>query len=183
MERLNNLIGKLGKPIVMAVSFLLFVITAVLVNTVLKPVSIQYLTQTYNYTADIAYQMLSDYGEAGRNAHINVLAADIVMVILYSMFLPSSINKTYGKILQSRKLILILSIIPLLLALLQLTEVAGVYGMLTHYPRRMDSLAKVIGIITSVKYYLTYLCFLMPVAGFILSRVLKLRHIKEMPVK
>ena len=166
-------IKRFSKPSIMLFSFLLFALVLISVNVFFAP-NFKYLTQSFNYTPERAYLILSEYGEAGRMTHLKVLAADIIMVILYTIFFSTAIYSTFSRILNYRAMVSVLCIIPFILALIQALEVLGVFTLLISYPNRMFRLARIVNIITMAKFTCTYICFLLPfigVIGLIIKRI------------
>lgn len=117
--------GRFSKPIVMMASFIMFVLILVAVNTIFKP-EFKYLTQTFGYSPEKAYQMMKAYGEAGRMVHLRVLIADVAMVLLYTVFFSTTIYSTFSRIQNNTAIIFVVCLIPFVLAITQLMEVLGV---------------------------------------------------------
>lgn len=161
-----GIIERYSKPVVIIVSFVLFAFMLIAVNSVFKP-EFTYLTQTLGYSPEKAYQMMNDYGEAGRQAHLRVLIADIVMVMLYTALFSTTIYATFSKVFNNRVALFTLCLIPFILAASQLLEVLGVFTLLTHYQNKMFLLAQMVSIVTIIKTILTYICIALPFIGLI----------------
>lgn len=82
-KTLSMIVQKLAAPKIITLSFLGFVSIMLLVNLLFKP-SFSFLTQTFNYSPQYTYQLLTDIGVTGRTQHLLVLLPDIVMVLLYT---------------------------------------------------------------------------------------------------
>ena len=147
-------------------SFALFITVFVLVNFVFTS-KMSYLTQTFNYSSDKAYNMLTSYGNEGRTRHLLVLISDIFMIISYTIFLTTAITATFKRFLSPKNPILYINLLPLILAMLQSLEIIGVFIMLVSYPTNVSIIAQITNIITMLKITLTYICFVLPIIGLI----------------
>ncbi len=173
MKKLNSLVEKLSKPRVILTYFGAFLLVLILTNVVLKP-SFTYLTQTFNYSPKSAYDLLSTIGEEGRKTHLQVFITDVIMVVLYTMFLVGANYATFNKWVKKCTLISIITFLPVILASVQILEIVGLIGLITHYPSELLALAKVTNILTILKYALTTICFLLPIIGLSVTIILKI---------
>lgn len=166
VEILYKTISKTANLKIILIVFVLFVIAMVLVNITFAT-GVQNLTQTFNYIPEKAYEMISGYGESGRQNHIRVLFADIILVILYTVLFSSSILYTASRLFPSKPLVHKLSLLPFVLAAIQFLEIIGVFIVLVSFPRKLIRLTELTNIITMTKVILTYVCMFIPLVGFI----------------
>jgi hypothetical protein len=170
---LNNFVLRVANLKIILLFLVLFAIAMLLVNFTLST-GVKNLTQTFNYSPSKAYQMINDYGEIGRQNHLRILSADIILVILYTILFSASIMYTITRLFPSCFSLHKISLLPFMLAFMQLLEIAGVFILLKNFPKELFIVAKITNIITVTKYILTYICILIPVTGFI---ILLLRNI------
>lgn len=161
-----NFISGIANAKIILASLILFATAMILVNSVF-PSGVQNLTQTFGYTPEKAYEMLQQYGETGRLHHTRVLFADIVLVVLYSILFSTTIYFTIYRLLPAHPSLLNLSLLPYILAVIQLMEVLGIFILLKSYPTQMFLLARLTNIMTMSKFILTYFCILIPTGGFL----------------
>lgn len=172
MNKLTALSKKLAKPSILFTSFVVFLLLVILTNTLFKP-TFNYLTQTFHYTPEEAYTLLSNINAAGRKTHLLVFISDVLMVLFYSVFLMGAIYKVYGSWLKLPKVLSLLLFLPLVLAIIQFSEVIGLTALILHYPTKFYGLARLTDALTILKYNLTPLCFLLPIIGLCVTITLK----------
>lgn len=172
MNRLNNLVSELSKTKVVLTYFGAFLLVLIFTNVVFKP-SFTYLTQTFNYSPRSAYDLLSTIGEEGRKTHLLVFILDVIMVALYTAFLVGANYATFHKWVKNCSLISIITFLPVILAGVQILEIVGLIGLITHYPTELFALARVTNILTILKSILTVVCFILPIIGLGVTIILK----------
>lgn len=165
---LCNWIASISKLKIILLFLILFITALVLVN-IIFPTGVQNITQTFNYSPQKAYSMFEEYGQIGREKHLRVLFADIILVILYTILFSTSILYTFSRILPSsltwwHKV----SLLPFVLAIIQLLEIVGVFILLQNYPKELLMIATITNYITVIKFILTAICIIVPVIGFLL---------------
>lgn len=163
-KKLNLVIQKTANPKVILLSLLAFVFVMVMVNVVFKK-DFKFLTQTFNYTPEYAYQLLGDIGETGRSNHLLVFLPDILMVLLYTVLLVGANYAICKKLTNNCLAISILTFSPLILSITQVAEIVVLATILLEYPNQLFPFARVSNIITMTKTILTVIFFLMPLAG------------------
>lgn len=163
-EKFNLAIQKIANPKVIVSLLLALVFVMVLVNIVLKK-DFVFLTQTFNYTPEYAYQLLGDIGATGRDIHQLVFLPDILMVLLYTVLLIGANYAVFRKLIKNCFVISIITFSPLILSITQLAEIIILAIVLLQYPNQLFSLIQVSNIITMTKTILTVIIFLMPLAG------------------
>lgn len=172
MNKFTELAKKLSKTKVLLLSLGAFVILLLLTNTLFKPV-FHYLTQTFHYSPEEAYQLLSDIGASGRRTHLLVFISDVFMVIFYTVFLTGVNYLAYKNWLKQPKILSLICFLPFVLAMIQLSEVVLLMVLILHYPAKFYGLARITDLLTILKYYVTTICSLLPIFGFLVTITLK----------
>ena len=162
---LYKTISKTANLKIILIAFILFATAMVLVNITFAS-GVQNLTQTFNYTPEKAYEMINGYGESRRQNNIRY-CSQIILVILYTVMFSSSILYTASRMFPSKPVVHKLSLLPFVLAVIQLLEIIGVFIVLVSFPRQLIRLTELTNIITMTKIILTYVCMLIPLVGFI----------------
>lgn len=163
-KKLNSAIQRIAKPKVIISSLFAFVFVMVMVNVVFKK-DFSFLTQTFSYTPEYAYQLMGDIGEQGRSSHLLVLLPDILMVLLYTVLLVGANYAIYKKLTRNCFAIVILTFSPLILSITQFAEIIVLATVLLQYPNQFISLVQASNIITMAKTILTVIFFLIPLVG------------------
>ena len=161
---MTKLVNKLANLKVMFTFFGAFLVLVVLANTLFKQ-NFTFLTQTINYSADQAYNLLDTIGKNGRTSHLLIFIADFVMVMLYSCFLIGANYYTFSSWVKNCAAISIITFFPVILALIQLGEILFLTIIITNYQTRLEPAVHLTNSLTIIKYYLTPICFLLPIAG------------------
>lgn len=155
-------------------SFSVFVLFYLLTNIVFKQ-NFVYLTQTFGYTPESAYNLLQSIGDSGRSAHLLVFLSDIVMVISYSVFLLGANYRTYTKWLKNCHAITIVTFFPLLLSICQIVEIALLAFIISDYGTYHYTAVNIASAFTNAKYILTTISFLLPIIGLCGTIVKKIK--------
>ena len=164
-KQLSTFVSDLENPKIILIFFLLFVTAIILVNSTFST-GVKNLTQTFGYSPEKAYEMINNYGDMGRQNHIRVLFADIILVILYTVLFSTSIYFTFTRLFRPDTILLKTCLLPFALAGIQLMEVIGVFILLVSYPTQFYFIARITNALTMVKFILTYACMLIPISGF-----------------
>lgn len=163
-KKLNILIQKIANPKVIVSSLLAFIFVMVMVNVVFEK-DFTFLTQTFNYTPEYAYQLLGDIGQTGRSSHLLIFLPDILMVLLYTVLLVGANYAIFNKLTKNCLAISIITFAPLILSITQFVEIMILAIILLQYPNQLISLVLVSNIITMTKTILTVIFFLVPLVG------------------
>ena len=174
MKNLNKWIQAISKNAILILTLGLFTTLVLLVNSIFKP-RFTYLTQTFHYTSEYAYTFLSSIGPEGRNIHLLVLLADFFLIILYTLFLLGANYRCFYSWVKNCTLLSLLTFFPLLLTIDQLLEIIGLAVLILHYPTPFLGLAHTLSTLTTLKYYLTPLCFLLPLIGLGVKMILNIK--------
>lgn len=163
-EKLSTLVQKLASPKIILLSLFGFIAIMLLVNIFFRQ-SFSYLTQTFNYSPQYAYDLLTDIGEIGRRQHLLVLLPDVAMVLLYTSFLLGSNYAIFTRLTTNCTIISILTLFPIILSIVQFSEILILAVIILQFPTVMLNVAQVANLITMSKTILTVLCFLTPLLG------------------
>ncbi len=161
---MKNFIIKLSNPKVIFVTLGAFLILCVFSNTLFRQ-DFTYLTQTNGYSPEQAFSLLDHVGESGRTAHLLILIADFVMVLLYSGFLIGANYNTFHYWVKNCVIISVITFFPIVLAFIQLGEISVLAILITHYQNKFEGAARLASLLTEIKFYLTPVCFLLPIIG------------------
>ena len=156
-----------------------FAIICILSNSVFRQ-SFMYLTQTYNYTSEYAYQLMNSIGETGRTAHLLILILDLIMVILYTNLLFGINFRLICGITKNCHLIMIITFYPLVLSLVQFGEIIANTILIINYTEEYESVAHLANTLTIIKYKLTAICFGLPFILLCVNIITKLISKRKM---
>lgn len=168
---MNNFIEKLAKPKAIFATLGAFLILCVLANTLFQQ-DFVYLTQTNGYSPEQAFSLLDSIGEGGRTAHLLILIADFAMVLLYSSLLMGANYNTFHYWVKNCAIISAITFLPAVLALIQLGEISVLAILITHYQDKFVGAARLASLLTEIKYYLTPVCFLLPIIGLCVKLIM-----------
>ena len=79
-------------------------------------------------------------GENGRRAHLLILISDLIMVILYTNFLFGINFRLASGITKSRQVIMFITFSPLLLAIVQISEIISNAILIINYESEYNKL-------------------------------------------
>ncbi len=121
---------------------------------------------THLYTPEATYQLLSDYGEAGRRATILMhLLFDMILPVSYTLFFSSSFMLLGRSMSLFPRLWRWAAVLPWLAGGLDLLENAGIITMARSYPAQHKWLAWLTSLTTRLKLGFLNLMFLLWLAG------------------
>lgn len=177
-KTLSMIVQKLASPKIITLSFLGFISIIILINFLFKQ-NFSYLTQTFNYSPQYTYQLLTDIGAVGRRQHLLVFLPDIAMVLLYTILLIGFNYTVFTRLTQNCTIISIITFSPILLSIVQLSEILVLAFIIIRFPTTMLILVQVANIITMIKTILTILCFLTPLLGLCILTLKKIIKRRE----
>ena len=118
------------------------------------------------YTPEASYQLLSDYGEAGRRATILVhLLFDMLYPVSYALFFSSSFTLLGESTEPFPRLWRRAAVLPWLAGCADLLENAGIITMARSYPAQKRLLARLTSVATRLKWGLIIPTLLLWLAG------------------
>lgn len=170
---MKKVIAILSQPKIIFAALGFFLLACLLSNTLFRQ-SYTYLSQTFDYNPDTVYSLLNVIGENGRNAHLLIFIADLAMILSYTVFLIGANYSTFKSWIKSCGLISFITFFPLLLALIQLSEIAVLTIIIVQYNHVLESMVYLSRFLTQTKYYLTAICFLLPIVGLCGTIVIRL---------
>jgi hypothetical protein len=110
------------------------------------------LDAQFHYTAEKAYQMLTAYGEQGRELYLSrILPLDIVIPMVYSLFFAVAISFVFQRAFSPTGSVQYISLLPFAAAIADYIENVGVASLLLAYPTHLDVVAAITSYFTSAK--------------------------------
>lgn len=158
-----------------------FLCLCILANSILRQ-DFVYLTQTFRYSSQDAYHLLDAIGEAGRRMHLSILLVDAAMIIAYTNLVIGINYRLSCKITDNCHLITALTFSILPLSLIQTLEIIATAVLISNASRQYTNLAKLASTLTTYKFYLTPICYGLPivlVGVMIGKKLIKPSHNKE----
>jgi hypothetical protein len=109
----------------------------------------------FSYSPAEVYAALVAYGPAGRDFYVRVdLTADMAYPIIYSLFFSLTITYFLRRQGAVRPVLLRLALVPFAAMIADYLENACLVALLLSYPARIDTLAQVSSLFTSIKWVL-----------------------------
>ena len=122
----------------------------------------------FAYTPTQVYDVISDYGEQGRQHHaVTELTADLVYPILYSLLLGLLLALIVRQAFSSTSFLQKLWLLPFIAALTDFGENATIVTLLLRYPQRLTGIAWAGSLFTSAKWVLVSISFILIVIGLV----------------
>jgi len=119
------------------------------------------IDSTFNYTPSRAYELLTNYGEAGRTNYLHSLPNDYVYSALMALSMITALTALTQRLFPHRKLLQKIYWIPLLAGVADYLENVGLYRMLSNYPEQLDGVAVATNLFTMTKLSLVGTSFLL----------------------
>jgi uncharacterized membrane protein YeiB len=124
------------------------------------------LDSVINYSPAQAYQIVQDYGPAGRKFILTrILSVDFVLPFDYAFLMMMLITLIYRRWLPQGNLFSYLKVIPLIATATDYLENSGIIVMLVSYPLRLDWVAGATNVFTLLKWPLAFVSILSIVVG------------------
>ena len=158
-------------------NILILLMLFLLVNLVAVPVlypKFQTLDTLTNYTPEKAYNLISSYGNQGRQYYAIIeLTLDLIYPLISALLFSLAILYTFRQGFPSFAWTNQLALIPFGVMLADYIENVCVVSMLLSYPRRIPVVAEISNIFTVTKLALTplELLFLAGLAGWLIRRI------------
>jgi hypothetical protein len=122
----------------------------------------------FAYTPTQVYDVISDYGEQGRQHHaVTELTADLVYPILYSLLLGLLVTLIFRRAYASTSFMRNLWLLPFVAALTDYGENATVATLLLRYPQKLTGVAWAASLFTTAKWVLVGASFILMVVGLV----------------
>lgn len=141
--------------------------------------NVQLLDMAFNYTPDNAYQILTAYGENGRNYYLSVfLRIDLFAPVLVALFLAMATSVVFQHAFAPDHPVQKLSLLPFAAMMADYLENIGIFFLIMMFPARLDWLAVLTNYFTVAKFMLTFgilILLLISVVKLIWNRLQKNR--------
>jgi hypothetical protein len=125
---------------------------------------------TINYSPDTLYEILAEYGEAGRRIYtILLLSLDVAFPLLYGSFLYLAIKRIYSGLGASPVWVKVLGACPLLAMACDLSENVSLAWLMHLYPQVDTTLARVANVFTLSKWGFSLLSVVCVLIGLAVS--------------
>ena len=122
----------------------------------------------FAYTPTQVYDVISDYGEQGRQHHaVTELTADLVYPILYSVLLSLLMTLIFRRAFATASFMQKLWLLPFAAALTDYAENISIVGMLLRYPQKLTGVAWAASLFTTAKWVLVAVSFILIVVGLV----------------
>ena len=120
------------------------------------------------YTPAQVYDVISNYGEQGRQHHaVTELTADLLYPILYSLLLSLLVTLIFRRAYATTSFTQKLWRLPIVAALTDYGENATVVTLLLRYPQKLAGVAWVASLFTTTKWVLVGVSFILVVIGLV----------------
>lgn len=163
----------LEKNVILFSSFILFLVVCILANTFFKQ-DFSFLTQTFNYKPQYAYDLMNRIGEEGRKAHLFIFISDLLMIFFYTNFLIGANYRVYKNRIKKCSILSIITFSPVILALVQLAEIIVLTILIINFKSEYSNIARLSNCLTVIKYYLLVICFCLPILGLCANIIFKI---------
>lgn len=135
-------------------------------------------TSFYYSKADL-YQMAEDYGQTGRYYYVDSrITFDILWPFVYTFFLINAISWVLNKTILDESKFRLLNLVPLAGILFDFLENISNMIVMFKYPIRIDFLASIAGVITSIKWIFVGGSMVILVLGILLWGAVQVNLIK-----
>lgn len=116
-------------------------------------------------SADEVYSRLQSYGEAGRQAYARfTYTGDVAFPAVLLAFLLVMARFVFERAMPTRKLRILLLLVPVLWVVSDALENATIYRLILEYPTHNDFLAEALGAVTRTKFGLLLASLIFPIA-------------------
>ncbi len=139
---------------------ILFLFLMILINVVVLPAIYppDTLDVQSSYSPEKAYQLITSYGEAGRQYYVLIeLTLDLIYPILVALTFSSLTIYLFRRIFPLDSFWQKLPLVGPLGMVVDYLENASIVTMLLSYPRRLDVVAQAANVFTVTKFLFTYL--------------------------
>ena len=124
-------------------------------------------TKLYYSSAEL-YEILDAYGDQGRRVYaLSHLTADVLFPLVYAFFFGLLIAYIFQRAFSKDSWVQRLNLVPFLLLIFDLIENVSVVILLLAYPTQMAGLARLTGLVTSVKWILAGITVALPLLGVV----------------
>ncbi|MGA2488892.1 MAG: hypothetical protein ABSF99_01710 [Anaerolineales bacterium] len=155
LKNLLDVLSRLANWKIILLLLILFLLANLAVIPAIYP-KFETLDTLSSYTPEKAYQLISSYGEQGRQSYAVIectldLAYPFITALLFSLLALVTFKKAFP----ASRWVPYLSLLPFLIMLVDYLENSCVVTMLLSYPRELTGLAATSNIFTVIKFALT----------------------------
>ena len=173
IKRLLDTHSKLANGKVIIILLVLFLLANFVVIQAIYP-KFQTLDTLSSYTPDKAFQLISSYGEQGRQYYAMIeVTLDLVYPLVTALMFSLIIFYTFKRAFPSHSWTLYLSLAPYFALLADYLENACIVSMLLIYPREPVLLAQISNFLTIAKFSLAplQLLFVVGLIGWLVQTI------------
>ena len=168
-----DIIGNYSNGRNILILLVLFLFAILVVIPALYP-AFQTLDTLPGYTPEKAYELISSYGDQGRQSYvITELTLDLIYPLILALLFSAAIFYTFQRGFPGLAWSGRLALIPFAIMLVDYLENACIIFMLRSYPRQIPIVASISNVFTITKLTLTpfELLFLVGLAGWLVRRI------------
>ena len=167
-KQLMNAHSKLANGKVILILLFLFLLANLVVIQAVYP-KFQTLDTLSSYTPDTAFQLISSYGEQGRQYYAVIeVTLDLVYPLVSALLFSLAIFYTFKRAFPGRNWVLYFSLAPYTVLLADYLENICIVSMLLSYPQESTLLAQLSNFFTIAKFTLAplQLLFIVGLVGW-----------------
>ena len=124
----------------------------------------------FSYTPEKAYSMIASYGDEGRALYRTfALTGDVIYPVVYSILFSLIISWLFQRSFASNSKLQMLNIIPFGAWLFDWLENINIVMMLSLYPSKATTVAKLASICTTIKWSFGAVAILLLLIGFMMA--------------
>jgi hypothetical protein len=121
-----------------------------------------------SYSPEKAYQLISSYGEAGRQEYVIAeLTVDLIYPILNALMFSSLTIYFFRRLFPLGSFWQKLPLLGPIVMIVDYLENTSIVTMLLSYPRRLDAVAQAANVFTVAKFVLSYLELILILIGLV----------------
>lgn len=126
------------------------------------------LDSEFYYTSDRAYEILTAFGEKGRQFYVSVIfPIDLFIPILQALFFSVAITVVFQRAFSIDNPIQKLNLLPFAAVVADYLENIAIFSLIVAYPTRLNAVAALAGYFTAVKFILIIGSFIFLVMGIL----------------
>ena len=116
----------------------------------------------FSYSPDKVYQMIETYSEEGRTLYIkSTLGIDVPYPVIYTITYILLLLLLFKKVFPTNERIHPWALLPLIIFVADMLENTGIILMLKNFPERLDTVARIGSVFTSIKWTFVIVCTLL----------------------
>lgn len=120
------------------------------------------------YTVDRAYELLTAYGEEGRQFYKTIeISVDVVYPLIYGFAFAFALAFLWSRVAPGKRWAYYLPLLSLGSVLFDFLENACIVTMLNNFPERLTTVAQIAGVVSLIKWSLAFPTIALVLIGFI----------------